>query len=202
MPIDVIQACSGERVCIMPEENAQTLADLKAVIKAHLEDVGCDLRLMANGSVIDSDSLLCQLVETASCDEAETITLFVTHAGPSWYPLGKYLHEGKNVRRMVWSGDTRDNNFRNSFEIEYVDGTNKLETCKNRPSYESSFRDMAKQFQFEYEALVGRTSGAWTCTAVPPEDPDIPKMKEKARDRDWRPIWRKGEATCFSVIEG
>jgi hypothetical protein len=44
---------------------------------------------------------------------------------PAWYPRGKYLHDGEEVRQIVWSVTGSGGSVQISATVNYVDGTSR-----------------------------------------------------------------------------
>eukprot|EP00747_Dinoflagellata_sp_TGD_P059185 gnl/TRDRNA2_/TRDRNA2_151456_c0_seq2.p1 gnl/TRDRNA2_/TRDRNA2_151456_c0~~gnl/TRDRNA2_/TRDRNA2_151456_c0_seq2.p1 ORF type:complete len:208 (+),score=28.65 gnl/TRDRNA2_/TRDRNA2_151456_c0_seq2:32-655(+) len=160
---------------------AATIRDVRKAIAETLGEHPSFIRLLFGTTTLEDS-------QAVSCLPANSsITVSLASPGPEWYPARKYMHDSKEVLKIMWRMSHNRGHERHSYEIVYTDGSLANQSDQGCVREDGVEERLAAIFKF-VEVLVEQLGFIRHCTsqysisdqpcmgcsyeAVPPEDPD------------------------------
>mmetsp|Transcript_56691 Transcript_56691/g.90134 ORF Transcript_56691/g.90134 Transcript_56691/m.90134 type:complete len:181 (+) Transcript_56691:64-606(+) len=133
----------------------ENVAQMRARIAEAIGKPPCQIKLISGVCIVEDTEEISKL--------ESTLTVVVLQREPTWLPVGKYMHDGKEVLKITGSSV-----YGSRSRIHYVDGSSKDGTSCH------SFDDLVKKFGFvtHWQREHDRYYGGDMFEAVPIEDPD------------------------------
>lgn len=146
----------------------ENVAQLRARIAENTGKPTCQIQLISGVYIVEDTEEISKL--------ESTLTVVVLQREPSWLPVGKYMHDGKEVLKITGVSQSHSlcvvsgvsSVYGSRSRIHYVDGSSNDGTSCH------SFDDLVKQFGFviHRQREHDRYYGGDMFEAVPIEDPD------------------------------